>query len=257
MIVKSEAVVLKSMRYRETSKIVTVYCRKFGKLRGIAKGARGAKSKFGAALEPMSYVAMVLYKKEHRDLQMISECEIVTLFPRLHSDLSKITAGLSVVELLNAATQDGEPSEAVFKLLVDVLAAVDHATINLENVLYYFRLHFLDLMGFKPNFQTCIRCKKKVVLEISEEEFVSFDPQGGGVVCGNCSRIFPKRLRLSFGTVKIFQELLRAPLAEVTTIEVPAVSKREIEETLKTYSRYHLAGAERLRAEAVSKKMAV
>ena len=73
MITKSEAIVLKSMDFRDSSKIVTFYTRSFGKLKGIAKGARQMKSKFGAALEPITRVSLVLYKKEHRDLQLISE----------------------------------------------------------------------------------------------------------------------------------------------------------------------------------------
>ncbi|MGA9363359.1 MAG: DNA repair protein RecO [Bacteroidota bacterium] len=257
MIVKTEAVVLKSRRYRETSKIVTVYSRKFGKISGIAKGARETKSKFGAALEPMTHVSLVIYKKEHRELHLISQSEIVRLFSHLHSDLAKITAGLSAVELINAAMHDEEANEMVFRLLLQVLGELDSATKNLQNVLYHFRLRLLDLMGFKPDFQTCARCRKRLVQGTSSEMPVHFDVQAGGILCKNCAVRLSRSVKLPFRTVKILQELQNGSLSESTSIEIPVASQMEIEETLKVYIKFHLAGVSRLKAEGMSKRLAV
>jgi DNA repair protein RecO (recombination protein O) len=257
MIVKTEAVVLKSRRYRETSKIVTFYSRKFGKITGIAKGARETKSRFGAALEPMTHVTLVLYKKEHHELHLISQSEIVQLFPHLHSDLVKITAGLSVIELIDAAMHDEEPNEMIFRLLLQVLAGLDSATKNLQSVLYYFRLRLLDLMGFKPDFHACIRCRKPLSHTASGDAPVHFDAQAGGILCKNCALRFSRSVKLPFRTVKLLQELQNASLSELADIQVPAPSQIEIEETLKAYIKFHLTGSPRLRAEGVSKRLAV
>jgi DNA repair protein RecO (recombination protein O) len=257
MIVKTEALVLKSRRYRETSKIVTLYSEKFGKIKGVAKGARETKSKFGAALEPMTHVSIVLYKKEHRDLHMISQSDIVQLFPRLHSDLARITAGLSVVDLIDAAMHDEEPNEPVFRLVTQVMSELDTATKNLENVLYSFRLRLLDLMGFKPDFQACVRCKRKLVHLTPSSKTIQFDVQAGGIVCRSCAIRFPRRVNLTLGTVKILRGMQEAALSDVTEVEIPDSSKKEIEEILKTYAKVHLVGVERLRTEGLSKKLAV
>jgi DNA repair protein RecO (recombination protein O) len=257
MIVKTEALVLKSRRYRETSKIVTFYSQKFGKIKGVAKGARETKSKFGAALEPMTHVSIVLYKKEHRDLHMISQSEIVRLFPRLHSDLTRITAGLSVAELIDAAMHDEEPNEPVFRLVIEVMSELDTATKNLENVLYSFRLRLLDLMGFKPDFQACVRCKKRLVKLTSDNKTIQFDAQAGGIVCRSCSIRFPRRVNLTLRTVRILRELQGGALSHVAEVEIPEPSRKEIEEILKTYTKIHLAGVERLKTEGLSKKLAV
>lgn len=257
MIVKTEAVVLKSRRYRETSKIVTFYTRKFGKISGVAKGARETKSRFGAALEPMTHVTLVLYKKEHRELHLVSQSEIVQLFPHLHSDLAKITAGLSVVELIDAAMHDEEPNEANFRLLLQVLTELNSATKNLQNVLYYFRLRLLDLMGFKPDFQACVRCRKRLTRAVSGDTPVHFDAQAGGILCKNCAVRFFRSVKLPFRTVKILQELQSASLSKLTSLEIPVASQVEIEETLKAHIKFHLAGVSRLRTEGMSKKLAV
>jgi DNA repair protein RecO (recombination protein O) len=257
MIVKTEALVLKSRRYRETSKIVTFYSEKFGKIKGVAKGARETKSKFGAALEPMTHVSIVLYKKEHRDLHMISQSEIVRLFPRLHSDLARITAGLFAVELIDAAMHDEEPNEPVFRLVIEIMSELDSATKNLENVLYFFRLHLLDLMGFKPDFQACVRCKKELVHLTPDNKTIQFDVQAGGIVCRSCAMKFPRRVNLTLRTVKILRDLQGASLSHVTEAEIHLSSRKEIEEVLKTYTKVHLAGVERLRTEGLSKKLVV
>jgi DNA repair protein RecO (recombination protein O) len=257
MIVKTEALVLKSKRHRETSKIVTFYSEKFGKVKGVAKGARETKSKFGAALEPMTHVSIVLYKKEHRDLHMISQAEIVQLFPHLHSDLGRITAGLSVVELIDAAMHDEESNEPVFRLVTEIMSELDTATKNLENVLYFFRLRLLDLMGFRPDFQACVRCKKKLVRLSPDDQTIQFDVQAGGIVCRSCAMRFPRRVNLTLGTVKILRRLQEAALSDVTEVAIPDSSKKEIEETLKTYTKVHLAGVGRLKTEGLSKKLVV
>jgi len=257
MIVKTEAVVVKSMRYRETSKIVTFYTEKFGKIKGIAKGARAPKSKFGAALEPMTHVSLVIYKREGRELHTVSDCDIIRYFPRLRSDLDKLSAGFAVLDFLDAAMHDEERNEKVYHLLVDTLGAIETATKNVESLLYWYRLQFLDFMGFKPNFQTCIRCKKLLFGNVSDSDTLPFEVRRGGFLCLECSRRFPKGQLISVKTAKILQDLSRRHLSEVTTFEVSDVSKREVEGLLKWYARFHLAGTEKSRADRVLPKMAV
>lgn len=256
MIVKTEAVVLKSMRYHETSKIVTFYTQKFGKIRGIAKGARGPKSKFGGALEPITHVSLVIYKRQNREFHTISDCEIIQHFPRIRSDLEKISIAFSVIESLNAVMHDEEKNERVFDLVVDVLSAIDRATKNIQNVLYYYRLHLLDLMGFKPNFQTCVGCRKSLFGNVSDSTLVTLIASKGGFLCVDCSRGSSEKYQLSIATTRILQLLSRISVEKLTTIELSDVSKIEVEEALRNYSRYHLAAEGKLRAERVLKRLA-
>ena len=99
MIVSTEAVILKTMKYRDTSRIVTLYTRDFGRLSVIAKGARSRNNKFGASLEPLSHVSAVLYKNEHRDLHLLSKCEISTQFRRIPEDLERLSTAMAIIEL--------------------------------------------------------------------------------------------------------------------------------------------------------------
>src|SRR3989304_672478 len=101
MIVSTDAIVLRSMKYGDTSKIVTLYSRKYGKIKVIAKGARSAKSKYGASLEPMTHSSIVIYKTEHRELHLLSKCEIASPFHKLNDDGDKMVVGLALVEIVN------------------------------------------------------------------------------------------------------------------------------------------------------------
>ena len=97
MLTKTEAVVLKAVKYRETSKIVTLYTKKFGKINAVAKGAMLTTSKFGASLEPMSYILAVLYKKETREVQFLSQADLIKPF--------SIFAFSNQAKLLKVATE--------------------------------------------------------------------------------------------------------------------------------------------------------
>ena len=106
MIVKTEAIVLSAMKFRDTSKIVRLYTREFGKVSVVAKGARDAKSKFRSALQPMSHVSAVIYKNDNRELQLLSQCDSITSFHHLTEDMEKMCAALSALELVDVVTHD-------------------------------------------------------------------------------------------------------------------------------------------------------
>ncbi|MEK7728922.1 MAG: DNA repair protein RecO, partial [candidate division KSB1 bacterium] len=82
-IVKAEGIIVRSMKMGETSKLVTLFTRELGFLKVVAKGSRTSKSRFGAALEPLTVSRVVYYLKENRDLQLVTQAEIVEHFPAL------------------------------------------------------------------------------------------------------------------------------------------------------------------------------
>ncbi len=89
-IVKSEAFVLKNFRYSETSKIVILFTKNFGKINAIVKGARNFKSRLCGTLETMNYIEAVIYFKENRDLQIISAAEYKKSFPNILGNIDKL-----------------------------------------------------------------------------------------------------------------------------------------------------------------------
>ena len=86
MIVKTEAIILKSDNYRDSSKIVTAYTKNFGKIRCIAKGVRDVKTKWGGVLQAMSYLNLLIYYNETKTLHLLSNAEYVKAYQSLAND---------------------------------------------------------------------------------------------------------------------------------------------------------------------------
>jgi len=171
MLIKTEAVILKTMKYRDTSKIVTFYTKEYGKLKGIAKGARTAKNKFGSALEPMTLSKLVVYKKEHRDLHLISQCDAIDSFKHLTEDLDRMTTAMAVIELMNQVTHQEERNPALFALLGETLSALNSSFKNYPSYLQAFRLRLAMLFGYAPNFEVCGECGDSLVTGNGEKQF--------------------------------------------------------------------------------------
>jgi DNA repair protein RecO (recombination protein O) len=250
MLVTTEAVVLRSMKYRETSKILTLYTREFGKLSVLAKGARGGKRRFGSALEPMSYVCAVLYKKESRDLQLLSHCDLVTPLRSLTDDLGKMAAAMGMLELLNAVSHDEERHVPLFELLVGCLKTVDAATKNPENALYFFETHLLDLLGFRPDLSRCGHCGGE--LEGGHAGKFALNPGQGAVYCEACAERGYGLERFTPGSVRVLRRLqeISDPGASVRIALSPAM-RGEVGTMLRRFLQANVEGLRNLKSEAV------
>ncbi|HEX9614682.1 MAG TPA: DNA repair protein RecO [Bacteroidota bacterium] len=258
MIVKTDAVVLKSMRYRDTSKIVTFYTRKFGKLAAIAKGSRGMSNKFGASLEPMTEVSLVLYKKEQRELQLVSQCDIVRPFKRIHTEIEKMGAAMSVIELLNQITHSEEENPGLYALVAEMLESLEPAAKNFHNFVYAFELRLASLSGFTPVFDRCAACGKPNSAE-GTGSTVLFRIDRGGLLCSSCaearghesSRRSVNSAPIRMPTAQILNRLLHARLDSLAGIEYPDGVRNELDETLRCYLQYHFEGIRPLKSAEV------
>ena len=149
-IIRTEAVVLRSLDYGETSQIVTLFTREKGKIGVMAKGARRPKSSFGATLQPMAYTQVVFYYKPTRTLQTLSESSHVESFHRLRQALTTITVGLRVVELVDALMETEDAQPQVFALLVRALRRLNTRGPRATNLWPYVQLQLADVLGVAP-----------------------------------------------------------------------------------------------------------
>jgi len=148
-IIKTEAVILKCDNYRETSKIITFYTGTHGKIRGIAKGVRNSKSRWGGALQSMAIVNIMFYYKETRTLHLVSGAEHTEPLNSLFSDYDKMQCGFRMIELVNRTTADMQENTNIYNLLVTSLKMLDNAPKNYINVLFFFKFRLLSLLGFR------------------------------------------------------------------------------------------------------------
>ncbi len=252
MIVTTEAVVLRAMKFRDTSKIVSLYTRQFGRLSVVAKGARGRTPRFGAALEPMSHVTAVLYHKERRELHLLSQCDLLNGFRRIADTMERMAAGLEVVELVGGVTHDEEANPALFDLLTATLGAIDHATNTPALALYSFEIRLAAILGFQTAFAHCLVCARPLEGTAVKGGVSMFQPDRGGCLCSSCRESHPGGRRLGAAALEVMQQLEDAPdPAAALKIAVAPAAAAEVGETLSLYLRTHVEGLRDSRAERV------
>ena len=233
MIVRTEAVVLRSLDYGETSRIVTLFTRSRGRVSIMARGARSRKSRFGSTLQPMSYIQAVYYYKASRELQTLSESSHIRAFNDIGRRLEKMAVGLRVVELA-ASLLEEEQSSSVFDLLVNVLSTLNDVETNVQNLLPLFQLKLAVALGIEPGF--------------ARDEVAALTDEGGvlSLASGEIHRagtMVPNARRASREALRAFAICTRARVEPVLALEMTATVRKELDELIGAYYRYHVGHA--------------
>lgn len=231
MIERTEAVILRSIDYGETSKIVTLYTRTAGKIGVMAKGARAKKSRFGGSLEPLSYVDAVYYFKSSRELQTLKECSYVRPFPAIFDDLEKLNVGMRIVEMTNMLMYREEENPAAFRLLRTILTFLNETERHPANLWPYFQLRMASLQGFTPDID------REAVKSVPKTGGV-LDLENGAVRSSASAR--NETRRASRTALRAFAVFARADLATVMRMQVGTETYREVEDLIDAYLRTHV-----------------
>lgn len=236
-IIKTRAVVLRSRRMGETSRLVTLYTEECGKLKVTAKGARKPKSKFGGALDLMCEVQAVCYVREERDLQILSDCDVLRDHPRLAGDLERLCFGSAACELVDRLTIEGEPNGRLYQCLVGGLGALEEvAPEQVEPVFWYYQLRVSAALGYRPELTQCVVCRREL-----EGAWLWFSAAQGGGLCADCGP--GNGVRMAGQSLRFLAYLqgLRAYRREAIR---PAPQRRgELRTALRGFLEYH--GGER------------
>jgi len=174
---KTESVILKRLNYGEADRILTIYTKYRGKIRAIAKGVRKITSRKGGNLELFNHC--VLFLAEGRNLDIVTEAQVVNSFSRLSDDLEKTAAGFYLVELVDQLTPDGQVNRQVFDLLVQALSDLGTTNCNLpagkaglRTITSDFEINLLRLLGFWSD-KVDIKNVKGYIEEIIERKLKS------------------------------------------------------------------------------------
>jgi DNA repair protein RecO (recombination protein O) len=156
--ISSDALVLRTYKLGETSKVVVLLTRERGKLRAVARGARGPRARYQSSLEPLSEVRVALYGRQGAELFRLGSCELLrSAWPAGSRGLEAALALGYFAELLDAFAQEGEAEDAVYRLALAVLAAVAGGT-DTGVVARYLEAWLLKLHGIYPPLDRCAGC---------------------------------------------------------------------------------------------------
>jgi DNA repair protein RecO (recombination protein O) len=175
---RDEAIVLRTYKLGESDRIVVLMTAEHGKVRAVAKGVRKTKSKFGARLEPMSHVRLLLYRG--RELDIISQAESVETLAPMLSSLDRASQGMAAIEAVDQLALDREPNPRLYRMAVGVLRTIAARPSPLNVPAFYWKL--LAAEGLEPQLDECVRCGETG----PETPLVAFDLNEGGIHCRNC-----------------------------------------------------------------------
>jgi DNA repair protein RecO (recombination protein O) len=229
---KTEAVVLRSIRYGEADRILHLYSRERGRMNAIAKGVRRVKSRFGGRLEPLFRVQLVAHEGRG-ELVTVTSAETVDAHPRLRERrdaLERATQACdAVLRLLDAA----EPNRAAYNLLCHELQLLNRSPeAATRGQALAFRIKLLLAAGFAPELAACASCGER-------EHLGAFSASAGGVVCPGCEAgSFP----LAAETHGFLAGALTRPLAESPAASERALGQadRAIAETMEYHAHVRL-----------------
>jgi len=170
------AIVLRTYPFADTHLIVTLFSPSKGKIRAIAKGARRLQSSLGRIVSPMVYSIFQL--AEGKNLDVISQGEIKTTFPKIREDLDRLTHGLYTLELIDRLIEEPESNPSLFFLLHKTLEGLD-AGESPQALLRGFESQLFRFLGYPPNLAHCAHCG-------NEDALIKFSYRLGGVLCKNC-----------------------------------------------------------------------
>jgi DNA repair protein RecO (recombination protein O) len=222
------------MPYGESDQIVTLYTLTLGKIKGIAKGAKRSRKRFGNTLEICSYISATFFEKENLDLVRLSHCELIRPFAGLREDIAKLAWASYLIELVNALTAERIKNKALFRLLIVFLNLIDRGTLKGE-IQRVFEVRLLSLLGYQPQFNHCTRCQRGL---FGERFF--FGAKEGGVVCPSCAANLPGLLPVSLGTIKTLLLAQSIPLEKVGRISFSPQSLKESQAVLTLFLQQYL-----------------
>ena len=235
---KTTAIILNSLDYGESDRILTFYTSDFGKLKGIAKGARRSKKRFPNSLEPFSCSRIIFSKKERDTLVLIENCDVINHHPNIRENLDKTLISSYLVELTDKFTKEGKKDDKLFHLLQAFLTIIDEGD-HSEEIIRFFEIRLLKLSGYEPTLDQCIYCKKP----INHQDTYRFIPEEGGIGCKMCHQNGYDSYPVSVGALKTLLLGKEIDICKITRINLSGQSAQESRNILSHFI-HHLLGNE-------------
>ena len=238
----TEAVVLRSIRLGEADRVLHLYTAAHGRVGAVAKGVRKTMSRFGARLEPLSHVELVLHRGRG-ELQTVTAAQLVRSHRESREDYYRFSVGTIGAEAMLRLFSEEEANERAFTALarfLDLLDATPHAADrpSLDPLGLAFQLKLLWLAGYLPHVTACAECGAE------GRPLIGYSPRAGGAVCERCAPV-AEALALAPDGVAGIETLLAQPLANAPGLGLSERAQRDVLRVITASYEYH--GGFRLR----------
>jgi DNA repair protein RecO (recombination protein O) len=249
---QTEAIVLKTTDFLEYDKLVTLYTRKLGKVRAVAKGVRKPTSKLAASLGLFAELKITLFGKRPRELYRLTQTEIIRFHHRLREDVDRLTYSSLFIELLNRASGENEPDPELYQFCSEYLTGLEKK-VEVGSFTLIYLIKLFQITGFAPYLSGCVVCRKLVPTQ--KKTNFHFNFHKGGIVCSNCLSKIPnpgQRIKgkpvqslspISIGSIQFYQTALSEPISRLAELTIDRKQGKVLLELLLNHIAYHLEGS--------------
>jgi DNA repair protein RecO (recombination protein O) len=229
MLATTEAIVLHARKFGDTSKIISLYTKDEGMISVIAKGSRLPKNKFGSSLEPISHTEITFYKKQSKDLFLLSKSELIKNYRHIFDSPEKLTVALAILESVTLTQQYHEPNEMLFELLISNLSSMNEAKRNDFCFFVKFQIELARLIGFGFDFRRAGLAQNDdyIYLSINSGEFV-------------VSAAGKDLFRLRGSEAYMLYQIDQCPIENISELEMKLNNINVLNTMLSRYFGFHL-----------------
>ena len=231
--IKTSAIVLKSIKWKDTSKIITLYTRETGKISVVAKGVRKLKSSYGGVLESINLIEVIIYYSSKRQVQILGSVSLENSFPQIKKDIERTSYAYAILELISILVPIGSADGIFFDFIKTLLEEMEEIK-EPKIIFWFFILKISSYMGFRPNLDSCTLCSG--YLDVPEFYF-SF--QRGGLVCKNCSGTNIGGWRVTTNVQTFLSKLQSTNYKTISVQSLKVEEEFPYTEFLLSYLRYH------------------
>ncbi|MDP6570961.1 MAG: DNA repair protein RecO [Candidatus Marinimicrobia bacterium] len=246
MLIATNALVLKTIPYGDTSVISRLFTEREGKVSILAKGAWRKKSTTGSVLEPMNHIHLQYYHKYSREIQILKDCGFSAKYTHIRNNLHRTLFGFSIVEMLDKSTLDNNPFPILYRLGWRVLEKLNDEKNDVYSIFAFFLYQLSLRLGFMPEINQCRKCKSQLSTCI-------FDEQLGELVCLACSH--QGKLQMDEKNMAFLRQLENLHLDDLETIRADRHSVLHAIQFLEKFTQFHIESLRRMKALPLANKL--
>ena len=242
MLTKTRSVVLKEVKFRDQSKICSLYTRDFGLISVILKGGRNPKSRLSGLFSTGNLLEVVLYKRNNRDIQLVSEARIIRSPMTAKPSIERFSAVYQLIETLKNTTGNEEKNVRLFDLFAATLETLCLPCRNAGAAVAWFMLRLISDMGFEPSIERCVTTGKLIMPMIQNgsvsELYLVYDP-GGVTLPGDAVTAGQSGQLLTVPIYLLMRTLTGIDIRSIENLDIPAEESRQLCDILQNYCSIH------------------
>jgi DNA repair protein RecO (recombination protein O) len=235
---RTQAILLRSVDFGESDRILHLLVPESGRLTAIAKGARRSVKRFGGTLDLFNQLQVQVERRREGAMARLDQALLLRAFAPLRAEPRRFALACYLLELLDRLAPEGgarADTQRLFAFALRALAAVSERDPD-ARLRIFLELRLLDLLGLRPELARCVRCGAGV----AGSPRVAFHVADGGPVCAACGLRHPGLLEIHIGTLRALELLLRLDEERLGRLVLPASALEEARVLLERFQRFHL-----------------